>query len=817
MRAPQVWCLREIFTPVRWPDLRALLSHLYGVSAHSALIHAPLRIGLAGALVCALAAVVVAIATALWAPPSRPPATPALEEADPPAEVEQAALLDVAVAPASPVDTATIEAVQAVRAAVRGGQWSAAVKQARRALDTAQGASESILAEARLALGQALWINLQYREAVDALAPVAFQGQGTAAQRGIAGLLAGSALEQSGQAGLAVEAYRQAAVAYPPLADRALLRAAAIYAGQGHYAEAADVLRSFAPPAAHPSVTARVLLVRAQYERLAGRRAEALATLEEAAGLVPALSAGRAAEVLARAGEAQLQADNLARAAEYFAAVFQHVISGQAAVTAVTQLARILPDAVPAHVRAVALSTTADHEGTQLAARQALAGPLSDGERRAVRLILASALRRAGRTEQALQEYYALSIDAPQSAEGAEALWEGASLLQQLGRPGEAAEWLEELAARFPASERASQALVQAGVLRVRLQQHLAARQDFEVVLARPEQGVQRAAAHYWLGKLLAAQGDLPWARRHWEGARAAAPLSFYAARAAALLSGHEGTGFPAAAVALVRARAGITDAERQALRGWLAQRQSAIPEHIAEDWQTQRIMLLAHAGLWSDALDEQREFVQRFRGEAGALAGLALLLWDQDAPSLAYRTALAAAAALPDVLEHQLPVALQKLLYPLPYRDALLPEAEQQGIDPLLFYALVRQESAFDPRARSRSDARGLTQVIPSTARFIAAQLGLAGFSEDELYRPATSARFGAWYLARTLRSFGGNVYFALAGYNGGPGNVARWAAGSGASDMDVFIEQITYAETQNYVRRVIGNYAAYHRLYLE
>lgn len=818
LKAPQVWHLRKMFTPVRRPDLHALLSCLSGVRARSAPIGVPVGIGLAGALVWVLAAVIVA--AALRASPSRPPAAPeppAVERADPPAEAEQAALFDVAVAPASPTDMAAIEALQLVRAAVRGGQFSVAVEQAGQALEAALGASESVVAEARLALGQALWSNLQYREAVDAVAPVAFQGQGTPAQRGIAGLLAAAALEQSGQAGLAVAAYRQAAAAYPLLADRALLRAAAIHAGQGRNAEAADVLRSLAPDTAHPSVTVRVLLARAQYERLAGRRAEALATLEDAARLVPQLPAARAAEVLARAGEAQLQAGNQARAAELFTTVFQHVISGPAAVTAVTQLARILPDAVPAHVRAVALSTTADHDGTQLAARQALAGPLSDGERRAVRLILAGALRRAGRTEQALQEYYALSIDAPDSAEGAEALWDGASLLQQLGRPGEAAEWLEELAARFPASERASPALVQAGVLRLRMQQYLSARQDFEVALARPDQGVQRAAAHYWLGKLLAAQGDLPWARRHWEGARAAAPSSFYAARASALLSGREGTGLPAAAAAQVRARAGIADGERQALRDWLAGRQSAIPGHIAEDWQAQRIVLLARAGLWTDALDEQREFVQRFRDEAGALAGLALLLWDLDAPSLSYRTALAAAAALADVPEHQLPVALQKLLYPLPYLDVLLPEAEQHGIDPLLFYALVRQESAFDPRARSRSDARGLTQVIPSTARFIAAQLGLAGFNEDELYRPATSARFGAWYLARTLRSFGGNVYFALAGYNGGPGNVARWAAGSGAGDMDVFIEQISYAETQNYVRRVMGNYAAYHRLYLE
>mgnify|MGYP003855380969 FL=1 len=783
---------------------------------------APAQLGVAGVLLGVV--VVTALAALLQARPAAPPLSGDAHQpphAGSPLEADQTGLphmagLALSTAPLSPADAAALEALQTVYSALYGGLLTTAIETARRALDAAQSASAEILAETRLALGLALWANLQYREAVDVLAPLAFQEEGSAVHRGVAGLLAATALEQSGQAGLAIEAYRQAAAAYPPLSDRALLRAAALHAAHGRNAEAAAVLRSFAAEHAPPSVRARVLLARAQYERAAGRRAEALSTLDEAVGLVPDLLPARAAEVLVRAGEAHLQAGNEARAAELFAAVLGHTISGQVAATAATHLSRIVPGAVPPHVLAVVHSSVGESPQALAAARQALAGDLSAEERRAVRLILAGALRRTGQTEQALQEYYALSIDAPNTDEGAEALWEGAALLQQLGRSGEAAEWLEELGARFPGSGRWAQALVQAGVLRYRLQNGLAARQDFEVVLTSPEQGAQRAAAHLWLGKLLAGRGDLAWARRHWEGTVAAAPSSYYAARAAALLSGRDGAGFPPAPAATLHAQARITDAERQVLRDWLASRQASPLERPGQDWQTQRIVQLMRAGLWSDALDEQREFVQRYRSDAGALTGLALLLWDQGAPSLAYRTALAAAAALSDVPEHLLPVALQKLLYPLPYPDVLIPEAEQHGIDPLLMYALVRQESAYDPRARSRSDARGLTQVIPSTGRFIAAQLGLAGFREDELYHPATSARFGAWYLARTLRAFGGNIYFALAGYNGGPGNVGRWAAGPGAHDMDVFIEQISFAETQNYVRRVIANYAAYRRLYL-
>ncbi|MER3486938.1 MAG: hypothetical protein C4345_14130, partial [Chloroflexota bacterium] len=195
---------REIVTPVRRLDFSVLLSCLYGVMAHLNRAPVPLRIGVAGAVVCALAAVVVAVALRVPTTWPRAGSEPAVVgPADPPAKTGLTALSDPAVTPSSQVDRAAIEALQAVRVAVRDGHWSAAVEHAGRALDSARGASESILAEAYLALGQVLWINLQYREAVDAVAPVAFRGQGTPAQRGVAGLLAGSALEQSGQPGLA--------------------------------------------------------------------------------------------------------------------------------------------------------------------------------------------------------------------------------------------------------------------------------------------------------------------------------------------------------------------------------------------------------------------------------------------------------------------------------------------------------------------------------------------------------------------------------------------------------------------------------------
>jgi soluble lytic murein transglycosylase len=103
----------------------------------------------------------------------------------------------------------------------------------------------------------------------------------------------------------------------------------------------------------------------------------------------------------------------------------------------------------------------------------------------------------------------------------------------------------------------------------------------------------------------------------------------------------------------------------------------------------------------------------------------------------------------------------------------------------------------------------------MPSTARSIASALGLGGLDDDDLFRPAVSIELGAYYLGQALRQFQGGVLPALAGYNAGPGSAARWLHAPGASDPDLYAEQIPYAETFDYVRRVYTNYLLYRDLY--
>jgi soluble lytic murein transglycosylase len=160
------------------------------------------------------------------------------------------------------------------------------------------------------------------------------------------------------------------------------------------------------------------------------------------------------------------------------------------------------------------------------------------------------------------------------------------------------------------------------------------------------------------------------------------------------------------------------------------------------------------------------------------------------------------------------LPRAVQKQVYPDGFSDLVTEHSARYGLDPLLMLALMRQESSFEPRAQSGAEAMGLTQVVPPTARAIAARLGHGDFAPRDLFKPVVSVEFGTWYMAQQLREFDGRPIPALAAYNAGGGNVTRWLQRYGA-DPDVLVELIPFAETQTYLRIVYDNYRHYQQLY--
>ncbi len=160
------------------------------------------------------------------------------------------------------------------------------------------------------------------------------------------------------------------------------------------------------------------------------------------------------------------------------------------------------------------------------------------------------------------------------------------------------------------------------------------------------------------------------------------------------------------------------------------------------------------------------------------------------------------------------------RLYYPVAYWDDVEKQSRRRGVDPFLALAIIRQESAFDTNALSPANARGLMQIIPSTGERMFLTAGIDKkpgelFQPETLFDPERNISMGVAYVADLLRRYGGNLVLALAAYNAGSNVVDRWLARFRSDPADEFVENIPYAETRNYVKRVIRNWVMYTRIY--
>src|SRR5690554_1002843 len=148
----------------------------------------------------------------------------------------------------------------------------------------------------------------------------------------------------------------------------------------------------------------------------------------------------------------------------------------------------------------------------------------------------------------------------------------------------------------------------------------------------------------------------------------------------------------------------------------------------------------------------------------------------------------------------------------PHAYKREVEAAAKAHDVDPDLLYAVMRVESVYQRRVVSHAGAIGLMQIMPRTGRLIAQGRGLDKFTTADLLDPATNIDFAAWYLARLLERFEGQLPLAIASYNGGPHNMSAWIDQHARTvPLDAILERIPFTETHRYVRRVLGHYEHY------
>jgi soluble lytic murein transglycosylase len=153
--------------------------------------------------------------------------------------------------------------------------------------------------------------------------------------------------------------------------------------------------------------------------------------------------------------------------------------------------------------------------------------------------------------------------------------------------------------------------------------------------------------------------------------------------------------------------------------------------------------------------------------------------------------------------------------LFPLPWGDELIASAAPHELDPYVVAGLIRQESEFNPGARSHAGAMGLMQIMPATGRGLAQRLGIQSFSTGHLYRPELSLRLGTFHLKQVFNRYQNELEISLAAYNAGEHRAAKWIEWGDFDEPGKFVETIPFTETRGYVQSVMRNADIYRRLY--
>lgn len=408
----------------------------------------------------------------------------------------------------------------------------------------------------------------------------------------------------------------------------------------------------------------------------------------------------------------------------------------------------------------------------------------------------------------------------PTNSATVEYLMRAARIYERDDRLEEAANTWARVANEYPGDEQAPTAIFMAGIVQYRQGDFESALSSFNRSLALSVRPVDLARAYLWIGKTQQKLGDPSAALTSWQKGQIADPAGYYSERARDMLIDRAPFDPPSGENLVVDLAAERKDAD-----AWVrltfnlpADTDLTGPGTLASDLRLIRGTELWKVGFYEDAsleFEDLRESVNANAVDTYRLANYMLDLGLYRPAIFALRQTLTL-AGLDDHDESMMaPPYFSHVRYGLYYPDLIIPNAQANGFDPLFMFSVVRQESLFEGFVRSSAGARGLMQIIPTTGGNIAVQLGWPlEYTEDDLYRPDVSVRFGIHYLGTNRGLLSGNLYAALAAYNGGPGNAVIWKQIAG-DDPDLFLEVVRFEETRNYIRNIYEIFVIYRRLY--
>lgn len=385
-----------------------------------------------------------------------------------------------------------------------------------------------------------------------------------------------------------------------------------------------------------------------------------------------------------------------------------------------------------------------------------------------------------------------------------------------------AAQTWERVINEYPSSEDAILAQFEAGICYYRLQRYSDAQIVFQKNSMLASGTADKARAYLWIGKSLDQQYKHDEALKYYQQASSADPTGYYSIRAQQIIDGQ--SPFPPSS----SINLGVN---------WVKE------ENNADEWMRETFNIAADVDL--NAPGTLADNILYQRGDAFYSFGMlsnassefeSLRLEVKDDPLNSYRllkhmvdlginyTAVYTARQILDQtgLDQSLfidsaPAYFNHIRFGSYYSDLVLPAANENNLDPLLLFSLIRLESVFEPEIVSSWGAVGLMQITPETGAEINADMGWpSSYTSNDLYRPLVNVKFGTHYLAKWYSYFENDPYAALAAYNGGIGNAMAWYSLSG-DDPDLFLEVIRASETRDYIRYITEYHEIYKKIYTE
>jgi soluble lytic murein transglycosylase len=440
--------------------------------------------------------------------------------------------------------------------------------------------------------------------------------------------------------------------------------------------------------------------------------------------------------------------------------------------------------------------SNAREELTKLPTRAALA------DRAEAALERARCLWKLDRLDASLAEYDSLAAsDAPEGVR-VNALWEAARESKDARRWADAAARMDRFTTEFPSHELADDALWHGIRARLEIGDLDGAIGAETQLAARAPQSPFRDEAGYWIARALAQRNRVEESCARIRDLKTTVPDGYWTLRARAV------------AESLHCAAADTLPARSDSMSAWI---DSAADSAIVSADEIRRAAELARWGLFDDAEQEIGELRRRHPGDRALLLAIARASVRIGVP----RGGMQAVASLRQfaggsVLGGTLAPEAARLLYPVAHVDDVLRWCDEYGMDPFFVYAVMREESWFDPEAVSSAGARGLLQIMPTTGADLARQVGMPKFHRADLFTPEVNIRLGTFYLRKLLERLDEEPTLALAAYNAGERNAERWKFETEAGvDVDRTVAGITFRETSDYVQRVSVTREIYRTLY--